>query len=165
MGATLWAYKGISILASGNQPDHTFEIAPFFFGISAGTLLYAFISDMRRPRWLLVTLAWLAMTAGAVAAVAHLVGQEDDFGDLAYLVNFLSTVVLLFLMGGDIRRGKLLSGWSFTPTLLAWGVVLAVPVGAVLEGINERYLEIALLAVVGGWLMLGVGALSRSRHM
>ena len=119
LGAALWVYKGIAILISGNQPDHAFEIAPFFFGVAAVTLLYAVIGGIGRPRWLVVTFAWLAVTAGAVAAVAHFAGQEDEFGDLAYLVNFLSILVLLFMIGGDIRRKKLLPRWSFTPSLLS----------------------------------------------
>jgi hypothetical protein len=163
LGASLVAYKGVAILATGNQPDHTFEIAPFFFGLSALTLVHALMSDLRRPRWLLATFGWLAASAGAVAAIAHFVGREDDFGDLGYLVNFVSIVVLLFLIGRDIRRKRLLGTWSFAPPLLAWTLVLLIPVGAVLESIDERLLEIPLLGVAVGWTMLGVGALTTSR--
>ena len=164
IGAALWVYKGIAILVSGNQPDHAFEIAPFFFGVAAVTLLYAVISGIGRPRWLVVTFAWLAVTAGVVAAVAHFAEKEDEFGDLAYLVNFLSILVLLFMIGGDIRRKKLLPRWSFTPSLLAWGLLLALPVGAALEGINERLLEIPLVVAASGWMMLSIAVLSRSEH-
>jgi hypothetical protein len=164
IGAALWTYKGVAILVSGNQPDHAFEVAPFFFGVATVTLLYAVIADIQRPRWLLVALAWLAVTAGAVAAVAHFAGKEDEFGDLAYLVNFLSILVLLFIIGGDIRRKTLLPRWSFTPTLLAWELLLVLPVGAVLEGINERLLEIPLVVAASGWMMLGIAVLSRTKH-
>lgn len=164
IGAALWFYKGIAILISGNQPDHAFEVAPFFFGVAALTLLYAVIGGIGRPRWLVATLAWLAVTAGVVAAVAHFAGQEDEFGDLAYLTNFVSILVLLFMIGGDIRRKKLLPKWSFTPLLLAWELLLALPVGAALESIDERLLEIPLILAASGWTMLGIAALSRSKH-
>jgi uncharacterized membrane protein HdeD (DUF308 family) len=158
IGASLVGYKSIAILATNDQPDHVFEIAPLFFGVSALTLVYAFINDIQRPIWLLLTLGWLAAAAGAVAAVAHFAGREDDFGDLGYLVNTVSTVVLYFMIGRDFRRKRLFGTWSFAPTLLAWSLVLAIPVGAILEGIDERFLEIALLGVAGAWTMLGIGA-------
>jgi hypothetical protein len=164
IGAALWVYKGVAILVSGNQPDHAFEVAPFFFGVAAVSLLYTVIGDIQRPRWLLLTFGWLALTAGAVAAVAHFAGQEDEFGDLAYLVNILSILVLLFMIGGDIRRKKLLPRWSFTPSLLAWVLLLVLPVGAALEGINERLLEIPLVVAAGGWVLLSIAVLSRTER-
>jgi len=87
LGAILVGYKGLAILATNDQPDHAFEIAPFFFGVSALTLVYAVIDDIQRPRWLLLTFGWLAAFAGVVAAIAHFAGREDDFGDLGYLVE------------------------------------------------------------------------------
>jgi hypothetical protein len=164
IGAALWVYKGVSILVSGNQPDHAFQVAPFFFGLAAVTLLYAVIGGIERPRWLLVTFGWLAVSAGAVAGVSHFAGKEDDLGDLGYLVNFVSILVLLFMIGGDIRRKKLLPKWSFTPSVLAWELLLVIPIGAVLEGINERLLEIPLVVGASGWMMLGIAVLSRNRH-
>jgi hypothetical protein len=163
IGAILLAYKSIAILATGDQPEHAFEIAPFFLGLATITLLYALIDGLRRPRWLLMILGWLAVTAGAVAAISHLAGKTDDFGDLGYLVNFLSTIILLFLISGDIRQEQLLPRWSFTPRLLAWVMVLLLPVGAVLEGINERLLEVPLLAFAGVWMMVGLAAISPER--
>ena len=161
IGAFLWGYKGVAILATGDQPDHVFQIAPFFFGISIIALLYGLIGDLRRPKWLLATLAWLAVSAGAVAAVSNFAGKEDDFGDLGYLVNFVSTITLLFLISRDIRRQHLLPRWSFTPTLLAWSLFWVIPVGAILEGIDERLLEIPLVATAGVWMVLGIAVLSR----
>jgi hypothetical protein len=161
IGATLLAYKSVAILATGDQPAHAFEIAPFFLGLATITLLYAVIDELQRPRWLLLILGWLAVSAGAVAAISHLAGKTDDFGDLGYLVNFLSTMILFFLISGDVRQKKLLPKWSFTPRLLAWVMALVIPVGAVLEGINERLLEVPLLAFAGVWMMIGVATLGR----
>ncbi len=163
IGAVLLAYKSVAILASGDQPEHAFEIAPFFLGLATVTLLYSVIDDLRRPRWLLMILGWLAIAGGAVAAIPHLAGRTDDFGDLGYLVNFLSTVILLFLISGDIRQKHLLPKWSFTPRLLAWVMALLIPVGGVLEGINERLLEVPLLAFAGVWMMVGLASVSPGR--
>ena len=163
IGAGLMAYKGAAILIGGDQPAHAFEIAPFFFGLSALALTYGVIGDMSRPLWLLLTLGWLATLGGAVAAVAHFVGKEDDFGDLGYLVNIVSTVALFLLISGAVRHNKLLGSWSFTPLLVAWAIILSIPIGAALEAIEERLLEIALLGMAGGWTMLGVAALRRAQ--
>ena len=78
-------------------------------------------------------------------------------------MNFLSTIILMFLISGDIRQKQLLPKWSFTPRLLAWVMVFLIPVGAVLEGINERLLEVSLLVFAGVWMMVGLAALGPSR--
>ena len=104
-------------------------------------------------------------SAGAVAASSHFAGKEDDFGDLGYLVNFLSTVILFLLISGDIRQKQLLPRWSFAPRLLVWVMVLLIPVGAVLEGINERLLEVPLLVFAGVWMMVGLAALTPRRDV
>ena len=160
IGATLWAYKGIAILITGDQPNHAFQVAPFFFGVSAITLVYSMTGQLHRPDWLLVSLGWLAVAAGATAVIAHFADNEDGLGDPAYLVNFLSTIVLFFLISGDIRRKRLLPKWSFTPTFLAWALLLVLPLGAAFEAIDERLLEVPLLVVSAGWAMLAVAALS-----
>lgn len=162
IGAVLWAYKGVAILITGDQPDHAFQVAPFFFGVSLITLVYSLVGVFRRPKWLLLGLGWFAVAAGTTAAVAHFAQNEDGLGDPAYLVNFLSTVLVLFLISGDIRRKGLLPKWSFAPTFLAWALFAVIPVGAVLEGIEERLLEVPLLIVSAGWAMLAVAALGSS---
>lgn len=48
IGAAVWVYKGVAILASGNQSDHAFQVAPFVFGVAAVTLLYAVIGGIER---------------------------------------------------------------------------------------------------------------------
>ncbi len=160
VGALLWIYKGVAILITGDQPDHVFQIAPFFFGVSAVALVYSVFGELRRPKWLLVSLGWLAVVAGAAAAFAHFADNEDGLGDPAYLVNFLSIVILFFLISGDIRRKRLLPKWSFTPTFLAWALLLQIPLGAAFEAVDERLLELPLLAGSVAWAMLAVAVLS-----
>ena len=150
VGAGLWAYKSLVVLVSGNQPDHVFEIAPLFFGVSVVTFVYSLMRELHRSDWLLASLSWLAATAGVTAAIAHLAHVEDGLGDPAYLVHFLSTLLLFFLIGGDIHRDGLLTKWSLAPKFLAWALLVAIPTGAILEAASERLLEVPLLAASGG---------------
>ena len=73
------------------------------------------------------------------------------------MVSFVSLIVLLFLIGSDIRRQRLFSRWSFVPSFLAWALLLAIPLGAILEVIRERLLEVSLLVVAAGWAMRSPG--------
>ncbi len=156
----MWAYKGIVILVTGDQPDYWFELALLWFGVSILLLAVALGRRVRRSR-LVTTLGWASAIAGTAASVAYWVDGDDEglFGPAAF-VMMLSTVVLLFLMGGDVHRGRLLGKYPFGPRLLAWLYVAGLPVGAVLSGLfGERYLEVGLLAVVAGWVVVAWGAL------
>lgn len=161
IGALLWGYKSVAILATGDQPDFVFEVAPFFFGVAVIALVYALKSQLRHRSTLLVGLAWLTVVGGGLAAVIYVVqGDNGLFGPVG-LVTFVSMIVLLFLIGTDIRRNQLLPRWSLAPSFLAWAFVGSIPLGAVLSTIHERLLEVSLLVVVGGWIMLIVETLSR----
>lgn len=106
----------------------------------------------------------LEVTAGATAAFAHFAQNEDGLGDPAYLVNLSSIIILLLLISGDIRPERLLPKWSFTPTYLAWALVLQIPLGAAFEAIDERLLEIPLLgAPLGG--RVGCGGIEPGRNL
>ena len=61
-------------------------------------------------------------------------------------------------------RKQFLPKWSFAPRLLALVMVLLIPVGTVLEGINERLLEVPLLVFAGVWMMVGLAALIPGRN-
>jgi len=162
IGALLWAYKSVAILATGDQPDYLFEIAPLFFGLSVAALVYALRSQLSRPSAVPAALAGIAAVGGTVAAVAYIVDGNDEglFGP-AMLGHVVSMVVLFFLIGGEIRRRGLLPRWSFAPWMLGWFFVLMIPVGGLLSAINERLLEISLLAVVAAWLVLSAATFGR----
>lgn len=68
-------------------------------------------------------------------------------------------VVTLFLIGGQIHRYQLFPKYSFGPKLLAWLFVLSIPFGAILSELDERLLEVGLLATVVGWVILALGTL------
>lgn len=77
------------------------------------------------------------------------------------MITTLSIVVILFLIGGEISRGRLFPRYSFAPRVLGWLFILSIPLGALLSGIDERLLEVPLLATVAGWVILSVATLTR----
>lgn len=169
VGAVMWAYKSIVILVSGDQPDYWFELAFLWFGLSILLIVYALKDRLTRSATLLTVLAWIAALAGAIGSTGYVVIGEESVFDLAPLIATVSIIVILFLIGGDIRRDQLLPRYSFAPRLLAWLYVGSIPIGAVLSAIDERLLEIGLLGVVAGWIILALGTLNdrpidRSAH-
>lgn len=160
VGASMWGYKSVVILGTGDQPDYWFELASAWFGAAILLLAVVLKPHVRRSR-LTGILGWLSGVAGAAAALAFWLDGDDEglFGPAA-LVLMLATVVFLFLVGGDVHKKHLLGRYDFGPRLLAWLYVAAIPAGAVLSGLfGERYLEVALLAVVAGWVIVALGAL------
>ena len=160
IGAVMWAYKSVVILATGDQPDYWFELALVWFGVSVLLLASALRRQLRRSP-LVTTLGWVSAVVGSVASLAYWMDGDDEglFGPAAFAV-MLSTIVLLFLMGSEVHQKNLLGKYDFGPRLLAWLYVAAIPAGAVLAALfGERYLEVGLLAVVAGWVIIGLGAL------
>jgi hypothetical protein len=157
----MWTYKSVVILATGEQPDYWFELALVFFGLSVLLLVYAVRAQIDRSSRLITTLGWVADIAGGVAAVAYIIEGDDGVFGPAALVTMVSIVTILFLIGGQIRRDRLLPKYSFGPKLLAWLFVTSIPVGTVISGIDERLLEVALLGTVTGWVILALGTLNR----
>ena len=159
-GAVMWAYKGVVILVTGDQPDYWFELALVWFGVSVLFLASALGRNVRRSR-LVTVLGWVSAIAGGVASLAYWFDGDDEglFGPAAF-VMMVSTVVVLFLVGGEVQQKRMLVKYDFGPRLLAWLYVAAIPAGAVLAGLfGERYLEVGLLAVVAGWVIVALGAL------
>jgi len=160
VGAVMWGYKGVVILVTGDQPDYWFELALVWFGVSILLLASALRRQVRRSR-LVTILGWVSAVAGSVASLAYWLDGDDEglFGPGGF-VMLVSTVVFLFLVGGEVHQRRLLGKYDFGPRLLAWLYVGAIPVGGVLSGLfGERYLEVGLLAVVAGWVIVGLGAL------
>lgn len=160
IGALMWGYKGVAILVTGEQPDYWFELAFVWFGVSVLLLASALRHQVRRSR-LVTMLGWVSAVAGSAASLAYWLDGDDEglFGPAAF-VMMVSTIVLLFLVGGEVQQKRLLGKYDFGPRLLAWLYVAAIPAGAVLAGLfGERYLEVGLLAVVAGWAIVALGAL------
>jgi hypothetical protein len=141
-GGILWAVKGLAILIADSQPEYTFEIGLACFGVA--TLgIASKVSSSRRARGTVTILAWVA----ALAGIASLVTGEGA-GDLLTMVTALSTLAVLLYGGHKVRA------WSALPFYLGCIYVLSLPVGGALAAIDERLLEIPLLAVALGWIAL-----------
>jgi len=160
VGAVMWGYKSIAILTTGEQPDYWFELALVFFGVSILLLVYSVRDHIVRFARLVVILAWFAAVGGGVAGVAYIIGGDDGLFGPAALVTMVSIIATLFLIGGQVHRKQLLPGYSFAARLLAWLFVASLPLGAVLSGIDERLLEVALMGTVAGWVVLALGTFS-----
>jgi hypothetical protein len=160
VGAVMWTYKSIAILATGDQPDYFFELALVFFGVSILLLVYGIRDRIDRFGRLVTILAWVAAVGGAVAGVAYIIDEDDGLFGPAALAVMLSIIVTLFLIGGQVLRNQLFPRYSFAPRLLAWLFVASLPLGAVLSGIDERLLEVALMGTVVGWMILALATLS-----
>ena len=156
----MWSYKSIAILATGEQPDYWFELALVFFGISVLLLVYAIRSQLDRFLPLITSFAWLASLGGTAAGVAYVIEGDDGLFGPAALTTIGSIITSMFLIGEQARRNQLLPRYSFAPQLLAWLFVASIPLGAVLSGIDERLLEVALLGTVVGWTILALGELA-----
>ena len=156
----MWAYKSIVILVTGGQPDYWFELALVWFGVSILLLTTALRHQVGRIRPVTI-LGWMSAVAGSAASLAYWLDGDDEglFGPAAF-VMMISTVIVLFLVGGAVHERHLFGRYDFGPRLLAWLYVAAIPAGAVLAALfGERYLEVGLLAVVAGWVVVAIGAL------
>lgn len=160
VGASMWGYKSVVILVTGEQPDSWFELALVWFGFSILLLATALRSQVRRPG-VVTVLGWMSAAAGTVASLAYWSDGDDEglFGPAAF-AWMLSTVVLLFLVGSEVHKRRLLGRYDFGPRLLGWLFVAAIPAGAGFSSLlGERYLELGLLAVVAGWVVVALGGL------
>ena len=72
IGALLWAFKAIAILATGDQPKWVFEVAPIFFAIG---LMELASQRQMHPRRLTV-LSYVLIVATIVGAAGSLVWES-----------------------------------------------------------------------------------------
>ena len=106
------------------------------------------VSSSRGAQRTVTILAWVAALAGIAASVTHVAaGETDAFGFLT-MATALSTLAVL-LYGGHKMKA-----WSALPFYLGCLYILSLPMSGALEAIDQRLLEIPLLAVALGWIAL-----------
>ncbi|HVR33056.1 MAG TPA: hypothetical protein VMS74_10170 [Acidimicrobiia bacterium] len=107
VGASMWAYKSLVILVTGGQPDYWFELALVWFGVSILLLATALRHQVRRTRPVTI-MGWVSAVAGIAASLAYWLDGDDEglFGPAAF-VMMISTVLLLFLVGGEVHKRHL----------------------------------------------------------
>ena len=156
IGGTLLSIKSLGILLSNVQPEYAFELAPFFFGVATVGVAGTWENLRPDPGWRLRSVAWLAAAAGALAAIAYIAqGDEGIFG-VAATAAMLSVVVVLLSTGREIWESRLMGEWSVLPWVVGWLMLGTVPIGGALAALEERLLEVPLLAVGLAWIALGV---------
>ena len=160
VGGGLWAAKSLAILTTGNQPNYLFELGPTALAAATLGLVLTWHREFMSSR-LPVALAAGALLSALVATVDYLVRGDDQgsFGP-ASLIAMLLIIGLLFWVGRPLWRTRAGEQWRAIPYPLAWAFIIAVPLGGVLSAVNERLLEIPLLAISMGWIWLGAARLA-----
>ena len=145
VGGLLWAAKSFAILATGLQPDYLFELAPSLLALASLGLALAWYQEGSGAR-VPVGLGALAVAAAGVASLSYVLSGDDEglFGP-AILIASLSIIVLLFWVGRPLWRTRDSGRWRAIPYPLAWSFVIAIPLGGLLSGINERCLKFLFL--------------------
>jgi hypothetical protein len=158
IGGALWAVKSLAILVADYQPAYTFELAPFFFGIAAMGVAAKVDPARSTARTATTVLAIVAMLSGAAAVLLYVVTSDSAGFGVTIMISVLCLLAVL------IYGGWLVRSWSIIPFALAATMLLGLPIGGALSEIDERLLEIPLLAVAMGWILLGLTLWRDSRE-
>jgi hypothetical protein len=140
VGGLAWVVKGGAILVGLDQPPVLLEIGVACFPV---TLVSLAMVTRRRPS---LVLGLVALAAGLVSLVAETLGRELG---AAVLVSSLALVAGLAMLGGatlDQLRARAL-GIVTVPALL---------VGGLLGALDERLVEVPVVALGLAWLLLGL---------
>jgi hypothetical protein len=160
IGGLCWIVKGSRIMVTGEQPPYVFEVAPVFFALAAAGLFVRL--QGRGGRTALVGL-YAALASGllAVTDIALYVmgavgeGTEDTFSPTTF-GSFLALNTSLILLGIPHRKATTLSP-ARRSVPLAIGI-LTIPLlamGAALEALNPRLLELPIIVLGVAWMLLG----------
>jgi hypothetical protein len=150
-GAALLAVKSVAILVTGAQPPWLFEVSPVLLGLAVvGLCRLPTGSDAGAAQRIGVVLGAVAVLAGLVAVGTELVGTVWG---AALGVSYLAATVGVGIGGRTCRT----SAPSLARATLATAVatVPLLGVGGLLAVLDERLLEIGLLAIAVLWAWVG----------
>ena len=152
----MWGVKGTSILVSGRQPSLLLELAVPLFGVVLVALSVSAAGSGRRR--LVGGLGLTAFLAGVVAVVTEVRGEV--WGP-ALVGAMVSTLIGLVVFGSEGRsRGTVPAIRSRRPALaIGVATIPAILVGGLLSSIDERLLEVPLVALAVLWCWLGLAVL------
>ena len=143
-GGLAWVIKGVTILATGEQPPLAFELALPLFGLSL--LGVALLTSRGIRRTIAVGLAWLAVVAGVMALWSELF---DKGWDQSIAASSLALLLGQLALPRSDGAPAALTFWIGVATLPA------LAVGGALAEIDERLLEIPLVCVGLAWMLVG----------
>ncbi len=159
LGGALWAVKGGAILVTGDQPEYIFEVAPLFLALGLVGLHARLEGHGGGSGRVGGALAWASLALALVSVVVYLVTTDDEvvFPLSATIpLTALSILASLVLLGIAVRRvGALPGRWRSFPLSMGVAVLPLMVIGAILETLDERLLELPLVVLGLAWVMLG----------
>lgn len=153
----LWTVKAGGILAFGAMPFDGELLVAGQLALAVALVALAFALRLRTPH------ARVGLGAAAVAFLLSLVNLASEVlarvagvAPLAmtYVGGALALLVALVALGIATRETMPPSPWRVVPLALGLGVVPAVILGGFLAEIDERLLEVPILALAVGFLAL-----------
>ena len=149
-GAFLWGVKSASILLTGYQPPVIFEAGPALFAFAVASLASRHPAGLARAA---LALGGSACLAGVAAFGSELTGETWDAALAAAMVG---VILGLILVGLAIRGESGTVGAAGSVALaLGLGTLPALAVGGMLSQVDERLLELPVLALACLWAWLG----------
>ncbi len=158
LGGALWVVKGGAILVTGDQPEYIFEVAPLLFALGLVGLHARLEGHGGGSGRVGGALAWTSLALALVSAVVYLVTTDDEVFPLSATIPLtgLSILASLVLLGIAVRRvGALPGRWRSFPLSMGVAVLPLMVIGAILETLDERLLELPLVVLGLAWVMLG----------
>ncbi len=158
LGGALWVVKGGAILVTGDQPEYIFEVAPLLFALGLVGLHARLEGHGSGSGRVGGALAWASLALALVSAVVYLATTDDEVFLLSATIPLtgLSILASLVLLGIAVRRvGALPGRWRSFPLSMGVAVLPLMVIGAILETLDERLLELPLVVLGLAWVMLG----------
>ncbi len=158
LGGALWVVKGGAILVTGDQPEYIFEVAPLLFALGLVGLHARLEGHGSGSGRVGGALAWASLALALVSAVVYLATTDDEVFLLSATIPLtgLSILASLVLLGIAVRRvGALPGRWRSFPLSMGVAVLPLMMIGAILETLDERLLELPLVVFGLAWVMLG----------
>ena len=150
-GGSSWVAKSVLILATGDQPPLTYELALPLLGASLLGVAHLALPPGRR-RGVVATSAWLAVVSGLVALGTELLGESWDPAIAAWALALLTGQLCLLKVRPTPAPLTFWTGASTVPVLL---------VGGALAEINDRLLELSIVCLGLAWMTIGFVTLRR----
>jgi peptidoglycan/LPS O-acetylase OafA/YrhL len=111
------------------------------------------------------TFAWGGVALTVSSAAYYVATTDDEAFPLAATIPLTALSILagLVLLGVAVRQADALPGrWRSLPLAMGAGAVPLVMIGGILEKLNERLLEIPIVALGLAWMALGYALWSQA---
>jgi NADH:ubiquinone oxidoreductase subunit K len=166
VGGALWAAKATAILSTGDQPEYIFQVAPLLFAVGLVGLHARLQGRGGGSARIGGGLAWACLALALSSAALYLATTDDGAFPLSATIPLtaLSMLAALVLLGIAARRVEALTGrWRSLPLAIGAAAIPLMMVGGILGTLDERLLEIPILALGLAWIALGYALWSHAR--